>query len=1625
MQIALALHHPARTFGTQDFPFSNTHLTYLTPMNRFLSLATLIGFIVILSCLNSSLFAQCYTLPTGLTCDNATQMCGRYTSFCGKLPNANNTQPTRGTNLCPAEFENTSWITFVADSTEVIFKLRPYNCTGGITGSGNGMQFFAYETNDCTNFERIVCVNTIGRDFIDYFTLTNLTIGKAYYIMLDGQRGDICEFELEVTRGKLQGRSIVADRPVNGVGIVCSTTPETYSVTPVSGAISYQWRVPSDATIVGGNFTPSIQLRLGTVSDSVCVRAITLCDTTKYFCKKINVGQSKTLDITVFKCFGTNYRFNGQDLTSAGTYTANLLTSVGCDSTIRLTLRDYPPAIKALDTAICAGTTLRIGTTNITTSGTYQVILPNSSFYGCDSVVNADVKIIDFQTAVSKSNDISCANLTATLTANVVDIEPTGATVSVEWTNAAGQVVGRMASISVSQGGVYTATVKISFRGRTCQKVATVTVGQSGNIPQRPELRGPTTGCIGATAIFNIVSPQTGIDRYTWSANNATLSAGTTQITVTQWQASATNARVCVNAQNGCGTSDTTCLSVDLQTVPTPLSISGFTTLCPNGATTYSVPRTLGITDYQWVATNGTVIAGQNTPGVTVRWGTTNGTLTLTPRNVCGAGTPSSVNVTIKNQPPDAIPIRGNSNVCSNDTTTFSIPANSETTIYEWQVPTGAFVISGQNSNSIRVDWGSFTGAGTISLTTKNACDLSRTVSYPVNVRRATFTTPLITGLAVICPYSEATYTIAGDTSFINYQWTVPANAVITSGQGTRTITVNIQNATNGQVSVAVRNSCGTVRTSRLNVEVRSTLDSLLIDGRTNIVCRGDTASFFVPSDPNVQNYLWSAMATGSRILSGQGTNRITVLFGSTTGTIQVVPNGGCSDGIRSRLAITVKMPLNLTGEIAGNTQICANSTELYSVVQQNGAIGYSWNVPTGARIIGDSLGRTINVNFGTATTGTVSVRVLSECGYGESTLLPLTFIRNPVVNAGRDDTTCGTRIVLRGSSNGQTRQWTTLSAPLGGRATLATPTTAQTDVNVTVAGLYTFRYEEFNGNCGVADTVSIIFRPVPTLTLLDETCNREATEYRMRFSVSSGTAPYSLIGGTNTGAVFSQGAFLSNPVANNTPYSFVVSDAFGCKTDTLRGLRNCPCTTTAGSMQLDSLIVCFGSMGRATHQNNAQLDGNDTYEFLLHNGTRTTIGTSILARSRTGIFSFDSTAMQYNTVYYVAYAVGDSGTTGGVNRAHRCSAVTSGIPIVFKSQVQAGFMGDTTVCQNEPAKIIFKASQSGVFNILYRNSRAGSVANETITNNQTISVSSPTATTYTLIEAKDLFGCKATITDSMRVNHRPLPTANAGIDQSLCNTATPLDAAEDVSFLGTWSSLSGKVRFSNANNPRATATNLQNGKNFLIWTMRDTVCVNYVVRDTVLIFVPLSPEAPDYAFKAKQGDTIRGNVSLSAPIGTYSVTRLSNPTSGRFELFSSGSFTYIPDTNFLGIVKFRYMICSDQCSRLCDTGEVRILYERRDTVAKLALNIPNAITPNDDGKNDRWIIDGLEDYKENELVIFNRWGDVLYKVKSYQNDWEGNNLSGSPLPDGTYYYVLRLNVNDGKIFRGDITIIR
>jgi gliding motility-associated-like protein len=83
-----------------------------------------------------------------------------------------------------------------------------------------------------------------------------------------------------------------------------------------------------------------------------------------------------------------------------------------------------------------------------------------------------------------------------------------------------------------------------------------------------------------------------------------------------------------------------------------------------------------------------------------------------------------------------------------------------------------------------------------------------------------------------------------------------------------------------------------------------------------------------------------------------------------------------------------------------------------------------------------------------------------------------------------------------------------------------------------------------------------------------------------------------------------------------------------------------------------------------------------------------------------------------------------------------------------------------------------------------------------------------------------------------------------------------------------------------------------------------------------------------------------------------------------------------------------------------------------------------NILTPNGDGNNDTWVIKDIEKYPDNEITVFDRGGRTVYHVINYQNDWMGY-LSGRPLAEGTYYYIIKLRKNSkADLKKGFITIV-
>jgi len=102
------------------------------------------------------------------------------------------------------------------------------------------------------------------------------------------------------------------------------------------------------------------------------------------------------------------------------------------------------------------------------------------------------------------------------------------------------------------------------------------------------------------------------------------------------------------------------------------------------------------------------------------------------------------------------------------------------------------------------------------------------------------------------------------------------------------------------------------------------------------------------------------------------------------------------------------------------------------------------------------------------------------------------------------------------------------------------------------------------------------------------------------------------------------------------------------------------------------------------------------------------------------------------------------------------------------------------------------------------------------------------------------------------------------------------------------------------------------------------------------------------------------------------------------------------------------------------DTASVRV-----KVLKDYKLIIANTMTPNGDNINDYFWIGMIEHYPNNEVFVFNRYGQMIFNGKNYDNKnvyWDGT-YQGNKVPDGAYYYVIKFT-DSNVIFKGSINVI-
>ena len=612
----------------------------------------------------------------------------------------------------------------------------------------------------------------------------------------------------------------------------------------------------------------------------------------------------------------------------------------------------------------------------------------------------------------------------------------------------------------------------------------------------------------------------------------------------------------------------------------------------------------------------------------------------------------------------------------------------------------------------------------------------------------------------------------------------------------------------------------------------------------------------------------------------------------------------------------------------------------------------------------------------------------------------------SPIVNASADQTVCGNNatITLNGSVSGgaSTGDWSSLGSGTfnPGISTLNavyTPSPADT-----LAGSVTLILTATNyGNCNVVtDTMVVTITTAPTVdTGVDTTwvCGNNAN-----VNLSGSVAGPTTSGKWTTSG---SGLFIPDNLVLNTTYQPSASDInAGSITLYLESTNNGTC-----SVSMDSMIVMFTAIPIVEAGVNIVACINDPVVNLAGNVSGPTSTGGWIGG--TGFYSIDSSDL--NAVYTASTAEINAGTvtlTLESTNNLTCNAENDFVIIDFVSAPFANF-GFTEVCLGESTN--FTDFSLPGYGSITNWSWDFSDSNASSNQNNTHTYTGPGIYDVELIVTTNI-GCRDTVVKP--VNVYELPNAaffydiNCSAGQITIDFTDSSYSANDT--INYWFYDFGGQGNAAAQHP----TQLFVGSgNFIISQIVSTThgCVDTIVE---VINIPERPEAGFY-YNTSNGQNIGAEftfIDTSLNAINYYWTFGDNNTSTNQDpsniYWSNG--TYVVTQYVTGTLG-----CEDSTSVLITintvTNEINTL-------------IPNAISPNGDGKNDVWKLEFVSLlYPEARVEIYNRWGQQLFSSQGYSSPWDGT-YNNELVPDGTYYYVIDLNdPNEPEPFKGAILVLK
>jgi hypothetical protein len=380
---------------------------------------------------------------------------------------------------------------------------------------------------------------------------------------------------------------------------------------------------------------------------------------------------------------------------------------------------------------------------------------------------------------------------------------------SYQWYNGNALITGATSHLyTATSSGTYYCAVTNACGG-------TLSVGSNVSVVNSvPVITAANGGVLCGTAVsLSVQSGLSGVYQWQYSASSA---AGPYNLIVNSntpnYNATLIGWYRCSLTTN-CGAQTSTAVAVT-QGPAAPLApgtISGNKKPCPVTSVTYSFSPIANATQYTWVYPSGASGPATTTlPSATVSFASNfvNGHILISSKNQCGTSVAKSVYVSTAKPSTPGIITGQNTGLCNGASVTYTIPSVANATTYNWTVPAGVTINSGQGTTSLNVTYPSVFIKDTLKVNASNSCAVSGNRTLVVSGKPKQPAS--ISGAISVCAnQTQVPYTTASVLGATSYLWTLPSGAIVASGQNTNSIHVNFATSA-GNVAVKAKNACGT-----------------------------------------------------------------------------------------------------------------------------------------------------------------------------------------------------------------------------------------------------------------------------------------------------------------------------------------------------------------------------------------------------------------------------------------------------------------------------------------------------------------------------------------------------------------------------------------------------------------------------------------------------------------------------------------------------------------------------------------------------------------------------------------------------------------------------------------------